>query len=254
MEPDIGPVRMEPDRASPDPGRADAGTAVPHRADAGPAVPGGTAAARVGRGPVAPGRVTAGRAGVIAAAAVAGMLAATVTAALQWRTADRLRQEDSERAAVAARAREFAVALQTYDYADLRACRDRVRAVSSERFERTYDEVFARLRDAIISLRARSAASVRDVYVSGVTPERARAVTVVDSTVTSTAGTRRLLGTYMRLDLVRAGGRWEVDGTTVMGAADELVTDPQGRTVTPSPGPSGNAPGDDSTDDSGEDE
>ncbi|MGW0064089.1 hypothetical protein ACWDTT_29645 [Streptosporangium sandarakinum] len=244
MEPDIGPVRMEPDRASPDPGRADAG----------PAVPGGTAAARVGRGPVAPGRVTAGRAGVIAAAAVAGMLAATVTAALQWRTADRLRQEDSERAAVAARAREFAVALQTYDYADLRACRDRVRAVSSERFERTYDEVFARLRDAIISLRARSAASVRDVYVSGVTPERARAVTVVDSTVTSTAGTRRLLGTYMRLDLVRAGGRWEVDGTTVMGAADELVTDPQGRIVTPSPGPSGNAPGDDSTDDSGEDE
>ncbi|MFF0311083.1 hypothetical protein ACFYSC_26950 [Streptosporangium sp. NPDC004379] len=218
------------------------------------------AAAQAGRGPgtpgapEAPGRTVTRRAGVVAAAAVAGMLATTLTAAIQWRTADRLRQEESERAAVAGRAREFAVALQTYDYADLRVCRDRVRASSSERFERAYDEAFGRLKEAIISMRARSAASVRDVYVSGVAPDRARAITVVDSTVTSTAGTRRLLGTYLRLDLVRTGGNWKVDDTTVMGTADELVTDPQGRTVAPSPGPSGNAWGDDSADDSGEDE
>ncbi|MFC6403111.1 hypothetical protein [Planobispora longispora] len=55
----------------------------------------------------------------------------------------------------------------------------------------------------------------------------------------STAGTRRLLGTYMELGLIKIGGQWKVNDATVMGAADELLTDPDGKEITqPEPSPS----------------
>ncbi|MER5426773.1 hypothetical protein [Streptosporangium roseum] len=172
--------------------------------------------------------------------AVAAILfAATATAAVWfWTTADRLAEEKSERAAVAARAGEFAVALQTYDYANLQAYRDQVFAISGEDFEKTYDEAFSPLEGVITSMRANSSASVRGVYVAEVAEGRAKAITVVDSQVTSTAGTRRMLGTYMELGLIKTGGEWKVNDATVMGAAEELVTDPNGKAVEPAPTPS----------------
>ncbi|MER5318833.1 hypothetical protein [Streptosporangium roseum] len=172
--------------------------------------------------------------------AVAAMLfAATATAAVWfWTTADRLAEEKAERAAVAARAGEFAVALQTYDYANLQAYRDQVFAISGEDFEKTYDEAFSPLEGVITSMRANSSASVRGVYVAEVAEGRAKAITVVDSQVTSTAGTRRMLGTYMELGLIKTGGEWKVNDATVMGAAEELVTDPNGKAVEPAPTPS----------------
>ncbi|WP_156056033.1 hypothetical protein [Streptosporangium roseum] len=172
--------------------------------------------------------------------AVAAMLfAATATAAVWfWMTADRLAEEKAERGAVSARAGEFAVALQTYDYANLQAYRDQVFAISGEDFEKTYDEAFSPLEGVITSMKANSSASVRGVYVGEVAEGRAKAITVVDSQVTSTAGTRRMLGTYMELGLIKAGGEWKVNDATVMGAAEELVTDPNGKAVEPAPTPS----------------
>ncbi|MGC5012890.1 hypothetical protein ACLQ2R_19180 [Streptosporangium sp. DT93] len=174
------------------------------------------------------------------AGALAAMLfAATATVAvLQWQAADRLAGEKAERAAVSARAGEFAVALQTYDHGDLQSYRDRVFAISGEDFEKTYDEAFSPLEGVITSMRASSSASIRGVYVSDVAEGRAKAVTVVDSQVTSTAGTRRMLGTYMELALIRTEGLWKVNAATVMGAAEELITDPDGDPVEPSPSPS----------------
>ncbi|MER6178116.1 hypothetical protein [Streptosporangium sp. NPDC001681] len=171
------------------------------------------------------------------AGAVAAMLfaATATTAVLQWTAADRLAQEKADRAAVSTRAGEFAVALQTYDHTDLQAYRDRVFAISGEDFEKTYNEAFSPLEGVITTMRASSSASIRGVYVSAVGEGRAKAITVVDSQVTSTAGTRRMLGTYMELSLIKTGGRWKVNAATVMGAAEELVTDPNGETVEPSP-------------------
>lgn len=161
--------------------------------------------------------------------------ATATTAVLQWTAADRLAQEKADRAAVSTRAGEFAVALQTYDHTDLQAYRDRVFAISGEDFEKTYNEAFSPLEGVITTMRASSSASIRGVYVSAVGEGRAKAITVVDSQVTSTAGTRRMLGTYMELSLIKTGGRWKVNAATVMGAAEELVTDPNGETVEPSP-------------------
>ncbi|MBG0822168.1 hypothetical protein HS048_15610 [Planomonospora sp. ID91781] len=176
--------------------------------------------------------------------AVAGALltGAAAFGAVQWvsaeRLADRLAAERSERLAVSARAGEFAVALQTYDHTDLQAYRDRVFGLSGEDFEKTYDEAFSPLESVISAMKASSTASVRDVYVSEVADGRARAITVVDSQVKSTAGTRRMLGAHMELGLVKVGGQWRVNDATVMGAADELVTDPDGKAVEPGPAPS----------------
>lgn len=171
------------------------------------------------------------------AGAVAAMLfaATATTAVLQWTAADRLAREKADRGAVSTRAGEFAVALQTYDHTDLQAYRDRVFAISGEDFEKTYNEAFSPLEGVIITMRASSSASIRGVYVSEVGEGRAKAITVVDSQVTSTAGTRRMLGTYMELSLIKTGGQWKVNAATVMGAAEELVTDPNGETAEPSP-------------------
>ncbi|MFJ2029536.1 hypothetical protein [Streptosporangium sp. NPDC087985] len=184
--------------------------------------------------------------GRLIGAVTAVVLASTATtAALQWRAAGRLAAEKAERGAVSARAREFATALQTYDYSNLQAYRDQVLAISDENFEKTYNEAFSPLERVITSMKASSSALVRGVYVSEIARGRAKAITVVDSQVTSTAGTRRMLGTYMELGLVKTGDQWKVNDATVMGAADELVTDPHGKAVEPAPGPSPSATGKD---------
>ncbi|GAA3156739.1 hypothetical protein GCM10010466_54450 [Planomonospora alba] len=210
--------------------------------DTGPeeAGPGGAGTAAGARG--RPGTRWRRLAGAAAATAVAGAVA---FGAVQWvsaeRLADRLAAEKAERLAVSATAGEFAAALQTYDHTDLQAYRDRVFSLSGEDFEKTYDEAFSPLESVITAMKASSTASVRGVYVSEVADGRATAITVVDSQVKSTSGTRRMLGAYMELGLVKTGGRWKVNDATVMGAAEELVTDPDGRAAAPSasPAPSG---------------
>ncbi|ACZ85969.1 hypothetical protein [Streptosporangium roseum] len=238
-EPDAAAVPAAgaaPEAAAADRSAADRAAAEGATSD-GAAVEGEAAAGGAERGGSRGGSRT-WRARLVGAVA-AVLFAATATAAVWfWTTADRLAEEKAERVAVAARAGEFAVALQTYDYANLQAYRDQVFAISGEDFEKTYDEAFSPLEGVITSMRANSSASVRGVYVAEVTEGRAKAITVVDSQVTSTAGTRRMLGTYMELGLIKTGGEWKVNDATVMGAAEELVTDPNGKAVEPAPTPS----------------
>ncbi|WP_326821585.1 hypothetical protein [Streptosporangium sp. NBC_01756] len=231
-------VRAALDRAAADRAIADqaiADPAVADRAVADPAVGGDGGRGGPRAGP------TAWRRRLLDAAAATALAAAATVAVLQWTTADRLAEEEAERGAVFARAREFSMALQTYDYSDLQAYRDQILAISDADFEKVYDEAFGPLESVITSMKANSSASVRGVYVAEVTRGRAKAITVVDSQVTSTAGTRRMLGTYLELGLVKAGGQWKINDATVMGTADELVTDPQGRTVEPAATPSPNS-------------
>ncbi|WP_068922801.1 hypothetical protein [Planobispora rosea] len=178
--------------------------------------------------------------GAVVAMAAAG---AVTFGVIQWmsadRLADRLAAEKAERLAVSTRAGEFAVALQTYDHDNLQAYRDHVFGLSGEDFEKTYDAAFSPLESVITAMKATSTASIRGVYVGEVSEGRAKAITIVDSQVKSTAGTRRLLGTYMELGLVKTGGQWKVNDATVMGAADELLTDPDGKEISqPDPSPS----------------
>ncbi|MGV9774269.1 hypothetical protein [Streptosporangium sp. NPDC003464] len=231
------PDRAAPDNAAPDgaaPDRAAPDQVTPEGAAPEEAAGGGERGRLAGTG--------RWRGRLVGAVAAMAFAATAATAVLQWMAADRLAEEKADRSAVSARAGEFAVALQTYDYSDLQSYRDQVFAISGEDFEKTYDEAFSPLEGVITSMKANSSASVRGVYVAEVAEGRAKAITVVDSQVTSTAGTRRMLGTYMELGLIKTGGEWKVNDATVMGAADELVTDPNGKAVdaapTPAPSPS----------------
>ncbi|MFC4060008.1 hypothetical protein ACFOWE_17010 [Planomonospora corallina] len=247
------PAASEPGTAEPgtaEPAASGPGTSGPGTPEAGTSGPGASAADGGGADGGTGARVRPAwwkrPAGAVAATAVAGAVA---FGAVQWisaeRLADRLAAEKDERLAVSATAGEFAAALQTYDHTDLQSYRDRVFSLSGEEFEKAYDEAFSPLESVITAMRASSTASVRGVYVSEVADGRAKAVTVVDSQVRSTSGTKRMLGAYMQLSLVEIGGEWKVSDATVLGAADELLTGSDGKPAEPSasPGPDGKKDG-----------
>lgn len=150
---------------------------------------------------------------------------ASAVALVQWRRADDLRAGEDERRAVASAAGRFGQALLSYDFDDLTTARGRVLALATDRFAKEYTTAFTGgLDDAITKLQARSQASVRDVYVTDVIGDSARAVVTLDSEVRSTAGTRRTVSSYLDMTLVRQGGRWRIDTVTSVAALDQKTT------------------------------
>ncbi|GAA1864592.1 hypothetical protein [Actinomadura bangladeshensis] len=161
------------------------------------------------------------------AVAVAG---SAVTAGLQWHAADQAAQRDKERQEVRASAAEFGQALLSYDHTKLQDARHRVLALATDDFAKTYDEAFTGgLEGVITKLKADATAEVQAVYLEKIQDGAAKAVVVMDSEVHSTAGTRRVLGSYLDMRLVRRGGAWKVTDVTSVGAANESMTDPDGK-------------------------
>lgn len=167
------------------------------------------------------------------------LIASVVTAGLQWHRAEAAADRENDRKSVAARAEEFGQALLSYDHADLQAARHRVLAMSSDDFAKTYDVAFTGgLESVITKLKADATATARTVYVNDIDGDNARAVVVMDSEVHSTAGTRRVLGSYLDMKLARHRGQWKVTEVNSVGAANESMTDPDGKQTKPSPSPS----------------
>jgi Mce-associated membrane protein len=175
------------------------------------------------------------------------LLASIVTAGVQWYQADQAAAREAERQQVRTRAGEFGQALLSYDHRDLQAARNKVLALSSDDFAKTYDVAFTGgLESVITRLKASATATVRNVYLEDIDEASARAIVVMDSEVRSTAGTRRVLGSHLDMKLTRSGDRWRVTEVNSIGAADETMTDPQGKqqgTQAPLPTPS-SSPGD----------
>lgn len=197
----------------------------------------GGGSAKSGR--VRGGRGVWGRAGVVVL-----LVAALVTAGLQWYRADQAAQEEAARRAVERQAGEFGQALLSYDHEHLQDARNRVLSLASEDFAKTYDVAFTGgLEGVITKLKADASATVRAVYLGDVDESTARAIVVMDSEVRSSAGTRRVLGSHLDMRLVRKDGEWRVTEVTSIGAAQETMTDPEGRQqggggVVPTPGAS----------------
>ena len=122
-------------------------------------------------------------------------------------------QEDADRRTAAARAAsEFTITLLSYDFEDLDAQADRIAELATEEFAEEFaDAMDAGLGSSIEELRARSTASVTEVMVSEVPGDRARAIVLADSEITSEAGSRSSTGTYLDVALVHLDGRWQVD-------------------------------------------
>ncbi|GAA2397810.1 hypothetical protein GCM10010404_64450 [Nonomuraea africana] len=171
--------------------------------------------------------------GVALGAVLALVLAATGgTAVLQWMTADRLQGQLTPlehdrllRLEVSGAASAFATTLLSYDYKDLQTTRGQVIAMTAGNFLATYDEAFGGpMEQVIIKLEAVSKATVREVYLSEVDEVSAKALISVDQQVTSKEAVRNVLGTHLKLTMIKQKGVWKVSDVTVLGAAKETET------------------------------
>ncbi|MEV4063431.1 hypothetical protein [Nonomuraea dietziae] len=171
--------------------------------------------------------------GVAVGAVLALVLAATGGAAVvQWLTADRLQgqlaplEHDRQlRLEVSGAAGAFATTLLSYDYKDLQTTRGQVIAMTAGDFLATYDEAFGGpMEQVIIKLEAVSKATVREVYLSEVDEVSAKALISVDQQVTSKEAVRNVLGTHLKLVMIKQKGVWKVSDVTVLGAAKETET------------------------------
>ncbi|MEU4698560.1 hypothetical protein [Nonomuraea dietziae] len=171
--------------------------------------------------------------GVAVGAVLALVLAATGGAAVvQWLTADRLQgqlaplEHDRQlRLDVSGAAGAFATTLLSYDYKDLQTTRGQVIAMTAGDFLATYDEAFGGpMEQVIIKLEAVSKATVREVYLSEVDEVSAKALISVDQQVTSKEAVRNVLGTHLKLVMIKQKGVWKVSDVTVLGAAKETET------------------------------
>lgn len=134
----------------------------------------------------------------------------------------RLADERDRRQAVEDVAGRFAAALLTYDFDKLEESKQRVLELSTGNFRKEYEEAFEGGLDTLYQeTQARSRGTVKDVFVGAVDGDTAEAIVVADATAEGTAGARRRLDSYIRLQLVRLGGRWQVDGVTSLNFGEE---------------------------------
>lgn len=133
-------------------------------------------------------------------------------------------QLDRQRDAVLA-ATGFVEALMSYDHEDLDAQRAAVERFASDQFRADYTDAFtSEVRDQIIEERATSVVTVDDVWLTVGDGDGddgdANAIVRALSTVSSDGGSTAELESYLRVRLVRLGGRWLVDDLTSLGSRD----------------------------------
>jgi Mce-associated membrane protein len=182
----------------------------------------------------ATGTLTRARFGLVPVAVLGILvLVAVGFGAFQWRHAHDLGDRQDERAAAGKAAGQFGEALLTYDYKELNAARDRVLALATDRFGQEYTTDFVgALSEAIVKLQATSMATVRDVFLSDVQRDTARAIVTLDSEINSSAGTRRTTSSYLDMALVKQNGAWKIDSVISVAAMDQSTTPPGGATTT----------------------
>jgi hypothetical protein len=147
----------------------------------------------------------------LAVLAVGCVFSATV-AMIQWRRADDLRHTESVRRAAASTAARFAVALFTYDSADLEAAKARVLRYATPAFAKRYSATNGPEQKTIADLGARESARVTGVFLTDVVRDRAAAVVVVDATAQSKTGTHHSLD-YLDVAMVWDGKTWKVNAS-----------------------------------------
>ncbi len=134
-----------------------------------------------------------------------------------YRQNEDLRAERDDRREAAEVASQFTTAVLSYDHRDLQGSLDAVLAVSTRDWGRQYEDAWFQDQQQIVEeLRARGAIEIDDVMVgeaaNGVLP----VVVTFNATIRSTIGTRRLDGSYLRLDMTKVEGDWLVDDMTYL--------------------------------------
>jgi len=165
-------------------------------------------------------------------AAVIGVcVLAVVLAALAASQRSQLERERGDRSEIESVSGELATALLTYDYQNLGASRDRVLARATGKFRKEYDSAYdTQIKPLLTATKATSHGTVTDIYVSRVADGTASVIVVANAVADGAAGKRATLDSYIRLDLVKVGEHWRVDGVTNLtfgGAGATAQTTPQ---------------------------
>lgn len=150
-------------------------------------------------------------------AVVAVVAAGTVASVLL-----RERSERVERTELEGLASRFTSALLTYDSADLQASRDRMRPLATDKFFANYEATLKALAD--VNSKAQGRAT--EVFVGRPRSSRVTVVVVTESTAQTANGPRANRGTYLRLDLLRAGDTWQVDQVIELASGRSEGADP----------------------------
>jgi len=165
---------------------------------------------------------------VLVAVAACAVVLLGITAWSLLRADDLASQQDDRRAAASVAGR-FASATMSYDHRDLEGSLAAVTDLASQDYAETYQNAFfEELQPVVDELRARGRVHVRDVYVSEIGDDTATAVVSFDAVIRSTIGTRRLTGSYVRVDLVKEGGAWKADDLTFLATTQEGLDAPGG--------------------------
>ena len=152
---------------------------------------------------------------------VGALVAAVVLAVLGWTRTPAGVQAARVRDDVAAAAEAFTTGMMTYDHADLDRLRDRVRGGATADFADSFTATLdGDLGAEIVDTEATSRVAVSRVLVDVDGDDRAHAVVVLDSEITSTTGTRELVDLYIELAMVRQDGRWLVADLTRLAARE----------------------------------
>ena len=159
---------------------------------------------------------------IVATIALAGAVLATIVAVNQSNRADDLAQERADRRAVATVAAAFGQAYLSYDFRDVAGSGDRVIALVTDDFAADFEQTRVPGIEAVFAeIETTTVATTREVFVSDVGRDSARALVVVDvDAAGTTVGIQSLRNLSFVVVLVREGGEWKVDAVEPPPAPD----------------------------------
>lgn len=141
-----------------------------------------------------------------------------------WQQKQDLADERDDRRAAARVASDFTTAVLSYDFRDLDGSVDQAVALATPEWGRTYeDQWFQDLQPQVEATRARARVTVDDVLLGDRSGDTVSAVVTFDARIVSEVGTRRLRGSYLRLDLRRTDGEWKVDQMAYLATTDQSL-------------------------------
>jgi hypothetical protein len=182
--------------------------------------------------PVAQERARARRPFIVLSAAL--LVVATFLGVLAGRYHSELTDERAERQQVQQVASRFATAFVTYDYRNLDASLQRIKADATSKFANEYQRLFqTSVKTLITETQAQSKGTVTDVFLGSIDGTSATVLTVVNVERQGKAGRVPVAGTYLELDMVRVSGRWRVDNVTAINFTQSGAAAPGGGSPAP---------------------
>lgn len=160
------------------------------------------------------------------------LTAATVTAVIQWRAAERTSTELAVQKQVRSRAAEFGQAFLVYHDTDLNGWEKRLAVLAAPEYRSAISQAVRMQFPIITGLQADSRVTIRDVFLNAFDGSLARTMVVADTEVRSREFVRTVTGLRLLVELTRQKtGGWLISSVGVLGIDSENMTDHAGKPI-----------------------